>query len=202
LGSQPDSQQLNEALHELRRPLQGLALLLDGQAAPTGAAELLEQATHSLTQLDGLVNGFVLPRDRAPATLEELATEARKRWGARVEVDGPPVRGRASVVADRHRVAAALDNLIANALEHGSGPIRLRARTEGGSVRLDVASRGEPGPPRDGADPRRGHGLRVVERVAAEHGGSAFPPRSESGHTVAGISLPRSGGGRGAWPQA
>lgn len=197
-----DSQQLNEALHELRRPLQGLTLILNGQATPTGAVELLEQATHALTELDGLVNGFALPRERGPVKLEELAAEARRRWGARIELEGSRAMRRTRVVADRRRLAAAIDNLIANALEHGSGSVRLRARTEEGGVRLDVVSRGEPGPPRDGADPRRGHGLRVVERAAAEHGGTALPPREDSGHTVAGIGLPRLGGGSGGRPAA
>lgn len=195
MTSGPDSEQLNEALHELRRPLQGLALLLDGRATPPGGAELLEQATHALTQLDGLVNGFSLPSDRRPARLEQLAADARRRWGARIELEGSGAARGARVAADRPRLAAAIDNLIANALEHGSGPVRLRARTEGGNVCLDVVSRGEAGRARPPADPRRGHGLRVVERVAAEHGGAAFPPHSESGHTVAGIGLPTLGGG-------
>lgn len=195
MASLLDSQQLNEALHELRRPLQGLALLLDSRGAPPGGAELLEQATHALTQLDCLVNGSTLRSDRRPARLEQLAAEARRRWGARIELEGSPATRGMRVAADRPRLAAAIDNLIANALEHGSGPVRLRARTEDGKVCLDVMSRGETRRAHLGDDPRRGHGLRVVERVAAEHGGTAFPPRSEQGSTVAGIGLPALGGG-------
>jgi signal transduction histidine kinase len=201
-ASSPRRRRLNEALHELRRPLQGLALLLDGDSAPAGGVELVEQAAHALAELDGRINGVAPSCEQAPTALSDLAAEARRRWGGRLEVEGPPAAHEARVAADRRHLASALDNLIANALEHGSGPVRLRARAEGATVRLDVASRGEPRAARDGSDPRRGHGLRVVERVAAEHGGTALPPRAESGHTTAGICLPRADGAGGGWPRA
>ena len=105
---------------------------------------------------------------------------------------GGGARG-ASVVGDRRRLSAALDNLIANALEHGSGGVRLRTRSTGSAVKVEVAESDRAravAPPRG---PRRGNGLRLAARIAAEHGGALAPPRPDGGRTVAGIELPLAG---------
>ncbi len=87
---------------------------------------------------------------------------------------------------DEAAIAGALDNLIANALEHGAGPIRIDGAERAGRLRLTVAdgvdAGGRAAPPaerrrsprigeRRRAGGRRGHGLRIVAEVAADHGG-------------------------------
>jgi signal transduction histidine kinase len=76
------------------------------------------------------------------------------------------------VAADRTRLAQAAGNLVANALEHGAGPIRLRA-----TVRLEVLDDG-PGLPAPVHEltarrPRgeHGHGLAVAAGIADRLGG-------------------------------
>lgn len=183
---------LNECLHELRRPLHCLGLMLEG-AAPAGGPELVDQAAHALAELDCLVNGVAPTRDRAQLSMDGLTTAAGRRWAGWIEVElGPGARG-ASVVGDRRRLGAALDNLIANALEHGSGGVRLRTRSTGSAVKVEVAESDRAravAPPRG---PRRGNGLRLAARIAAEHGGALAPPRPDGGRTVAGIELPLAG---------
>jgi signal transduction histidine kinase len=90
----------------------------------------------------------------------------------------------AAVVGDRPRLAQATGNLIANAIEHGGGPVEVRGRLEGSSVRIEVIDGGAGlAAPLDelarrarrrawlGGDRTRGHGLAVAAAVAAAHGG-------------------------------
>lgn len=92
------------------------------------------------------------------------------------------------VLGRRARLAQASDNLIANAIEHGGPPIRVRGQVEEGRVRIEVAD-GGPGLSAevvrsldDGGrrrwrgrwhqgNGRRGRGLTIARDVALEHGG-------------------------------
>jgi signal transduction histidine kinase len=83
----------------------------------------------------------------------------------------------------------ALDNLVANAVEHGRGPVTVRGRCDGGCVSVLVLDRGV-GLLRPLEDlgarswrARRGHGLVVARRAVELHGGTMRPVRldSESG---------------------
>ena len=101
----------------------------------------------------------------------------------------------AEIDADLTRLGAALDNLVVNALRHGTGVVTVRVLTGGGNARFEVRDRG-PAPSRAGAErsgrgPRHGHGLRVVADVAATHGGETTPARpAPGGGTLAAITLP------------
>jgi signal transduction histidine kinase len=97
-------------------------------------------------------------------------------------------------------VASALDNLISNSLEHGGTRVRVTARSVRGRLRISVAD-GSPGgrvaclagpvrrQPSGTTDPRRGHGLGIVARFAAEHGGRFAFQRGDAG-SVALLELP------------
>lgn len=206
---------INEALHELRRPLQALALA-DPAAAARDGAEVdlsLRMASAALERLEREVNGAGAgPLRRRPFAARPLLEEAVRRWrgpvarrGGQLELSwtGPGVE----VEGDRGELARALDNLIANALEHGGPRIAVSGRAAAGSLRLAVVDRGggKVPPPRRrlavarlrealvgalGARRRRGHGLRIVRRVAAGHGGE-FELRREAGATEAVLALPR-----------
>jgi signal transduction histidine kinase len=192
------ARRLNRAMHELRRPLQAIALSLEARSPDlVGAEACLEQARRALRELDATVNGrrpgTIVRRARITEVMEALD----RRWRfADVEVEGPARDG--DIEADVDRLGAALDNLVANALRHGSGVVRVRACTDRAKARFEVRDEGS-GPSATGEamqprDPRRGHGLHVVAGVAATHGGSVTPARrTQGGGTLAAISLPVAG---------
>ncbi len=188
---------LNRAMHELRRPLQ--ALVLGGSPRPH-----VELAVEALGDLDREINGGAPPPPMRVA-VRGIAEAAIERWrgpaarsGRRLELAWSANGSR--VICRPGAIANALDNLIANALEHGAGPIRLEAGVAAGRLRLRVTDGGTTASvaPRSRddrfaasrrRDPRRGHGLRVVARIAAEHGGRFIACRHAAGASAV-IELP------------
>ena len=185
---------LNRALHELRRPLQALALA----PAPTGgvpAPDTAELALAALEDLDHEINGSSRSPARRPVACRALVESAVERWrGAAAEAcRSLELRWRAGAavaLVDPRRVAQALDNLIANGIEHGG----LRV-TRGGHCRPRAGcgsrsrTRRSECPPTARRDVRRGHGLQVVASVAAAHGGR-FGVHHPAGAWVAVLELP------------
>src|SRR5918995_2844828 len=122
---------LNRAMHELRRPLQALVLLDEppgdpGQPAKRGAESarrgLLELARSALASLDAEVNGASPLPARREVSCRELVHAALERWRP-LAVAAGGVRlywdvGAAPAVCDPMRLAQALDNLLAIAVEH------------------------------------------------------------------------------------
>ncbi len=203
---------LNRALHELRRPLQALTLL-DGEddgipshaPGPTTARRgLLELARSALAELDGEVNGgstASLPRE---VSCRELVHASLERWRAAAEAAGGIKlywdAGLATVVCDPVRMSQALDNLFANALEHGGPPLVATGAEVAGRLRITVAngagevpgaagSNGSSNGAEAGSDSRRGHGVELVSAVAAEHRGRFALCQTGSG-CVAVLELP------------
>ena len=190
-------QALNRALHELRRPLQALAL----GAAGDRADPQVRAAIDALADLDREINGGGQPEARRRRVeARELAREAVERWrrpalrlGRTIEL-----RWRAPscpIECELEAISRALDNLIANSLEHGSGPIVLEGTSRPGRVRINVADRGlpppqtAPPPRRPGRDPRRGHGIALVAAAASRHGGRFASCRGPQGASAV-IELP------------
>jgi signal transduction histidine kinase len=103
------------------------------------------------------------------------------------------------VRADRLRLTQAVGNLVLNALEHGAGPVRVRAHASRAHVRIEVRDHG-PGLPAPVASlsagaphaARRGHGLAIAARVARRHGGRVLTAPVSSGACVV-LELPRAG---------
>src|SRR5215203_766620 len=80
---------LNEAIHELRRPLQVLALALPVDSHPTGAAESsLRLAAAAVERLEREVNGGVSPACSTQVDLRSLVDSAAARWRSRVKLAG------------------------------------------------------------------------------------------------------------------
>lgn len=201
---------LSEALHELRRPLQALALAAGpgAQAAATGAVESsLRLASAALDRMDREVNGGGAVR-RPPERIEAraLVDAAVRRWRAGATTAGGSLglrwrAGRMTIEGDRAQLGQALDNLIVNALEHGGPTITVGASLRDGRLRIVVADSGRCSRPhsRDGAPAekaarlsgrgRRGHGLAVVGRVARQHGGR-FVLRQSARGSLAVLELP------------
>jgi signal transduction histidine kinase len=200
---------LNEALHELRRPLQALVLSL-GSAEARGV-DLSQQAALALERLDREINGGVMTDQRELVGVGGLLEAAIRRWQRRAALTGASLHLReasaeVSVSGDRAAITQALDNVIMNALEHGGPRILVRAELAAPVVRFVVADSGRRESPRErrrllrqllaslSGRRRRGHGLRVVRRVAAAHGGHFQLRRLEAG-AEATIELPLAGEG-------
>jgi two-component system osmolarity sensor histidine kinase EnvZ len=206
---------LNRALHELRRPLQALSLLEEGgdRGAPAEPSRrgLLELVGAALAELDRAVNGGPTPATVTRFSAQEMVLACLERWrpaasgagGFRVLWDAGP----AQVEGDPVRMAQAIDNLVANALEHGGPPLVVTGARVAGRVRITVANGSRsngfgPGgnqplpvaarPEPNGStrlDPRRGHGTALVSEVASAHRGRFALCRTGSG-CVAALELP------------
>ncbi|HEX8054375.1 MAG TPA: ATP-binding protein [Thermoleophilaceae bacterium] len=222
-----------DAEHELRGAVTAFGLALDrlardprGRRLAMSLGSELERARTALGDLGAARQGEpAAPRSERFA-LDRLARSAAAAWqpaalaaGRRVELDWRA--GPASVRGDRGRLAQALGNLLANAVEHGTGPIRLEARRTGGRVRLevvnglreardeaaaggpaagrrlgeaalDVSACAEPSGRRLGEAAPRGRGLRIASRAVAASGGSLSIARG-GGRASAAIELPLGG---------
>jgi signal transduction histidine kinase len=202
---------LNEAMHELRRPLQGLALSLPGEEPENGSAEAcLRMAVAAVERLDREINGGTLEAPIAPVSPRPTVEAAIARWRRPAEVLGRSLslewRVRDPILQTRPaELAQALDNLISNALLHGSGAVVVEMGERGERLHFMVRDGGCADEGRrcrrwlratwTGGRDRHGHGLRIVRRVAARCGGS-FRLRRSPGGTEARLELPLAGAGR------
>jgi signal transduction histidine kinase len=200
---------LNEAMHELRRPLQVLSLSLPTDSPQAAQAHSsLELTNVALARLDREINGGSLETVVSEVSVNDLIGDAVLRWkqpAARSgnsllrEWNGPETY----VEGERFELAQALDNLLSNAIEHGGGRVRIGWRREGEWVCISVSDSGTalPATPgrqrrRRGGRCRRGHGLRVVERVARRHGGSfVLRPSRDGSRASLRLPLRRQGSG-------
>jgi len=210
---------LNEALHELRRPLQVVALASRMRVAAAGnEGDPLEQAAAALERLDREINGGPSATVWGRVDGQALARAAVGRWQARARLSDGSLElrwnaGRASISGDRVALAQALDNLIVNAIEHGGPTIVVSARLREGRLRIAVADSGRAMRPRSrygnpaeivaqlAGRRRHGHGLAVVRRVAAAHRGRFALRRSERG-SLAVLELPLAGSAPAGEPAA
>jgi two-component system, sensor histidine kinase FlrB len=170
--------------------MQALALALE-QGREQAAAACFEQLSAALADLEDEFDRAPRGRLREPVSLAEVAEQAAHRWGAGLDVEVSAAAADCRLLADRSGVARAVDNLIANSLEHGSGPVRLKAAVVDGAASLAVA---DGGPRPDPADrrrgPGRGHGLAVVREVARAHRGELREPEPTGSGTVAQLRIP------------
>lgn len=197
------------ACHELAGPLQvaGLALHAarrEGGPAPRLAALDLElrRAVLALDDLDAARAGR---RARDAATVVDvgcLLAQQALVWQVAARERGRGLRVAAAsgllVRGDALRLAQAVGNLLANALEHGEGVVELRAtRGADGGVRIEVRDEGSglPAPvadltrrPRAGRG-ERGRGLAIAAEIAGRHGGRLAAAPSAAGARLA-LELP------------
>jgi len=198
---------LNEALHELRRPLQAVALASGPQLASTADGnDPIHLAAAALDRLDREINGGEAAPALGPVDAGSLVHTAVGRWQARADLAEASLElrwnaGAAIVDGDRVALSQALDNLIVNAIEHGGPTVVVAVRRRAGRLRIVVVDSGvaRRAPSRRGlarvaalaGRGRRGHGLAVVRRVASDHGGRFAFSRSATG-ALAAIELPLS----------
>ena len=201
------------ASHELRTPLATMRASLDvAVAKPEPAAQtvaLADRCRTELDQVDRLLEGFlvlaraqhgVLPDD-ARVSLRDLVSEAVADLGiAEKDLRDAFVHGSPTLLARM------VENVIDNAIVHGSGWIRVATASEGGWSELVVETGGavldqehvdrlaQPfqrlGADRTGSEGGSGLGLSIVAAITDAHGGRLrLHARPEGGLRVT-ISLP------------
>jgi signal transduction histidine kinase len=206
------------ACHELRGPLTAVRLGLELGARPgeLSGARLraidleLARATLALDDLSeaprrrgapGAARGCLQASVTEHVDIEELLADSVEAWRGTADSYGVELRmlwsgAPAIVVGRRARLAQATGNLIANAIEHGGGPVEVRGRAEQSGVRIEVVD-GGPGlvaPVAElarwrrrrrgrwtGGGASRGHGLTIAAAVARAHGGRLASAPSERG---------------------
>ena len=192
---------VQDASHELGTPITvalGHAELMERAASETVLADDARVVAGELRRLGRMTSRILLLASAGspdflhpePVTAESVLGDALERWGYL------PRRWRlgpvsdVTVVADRDRLALALDALLENAIAHtGSGDeIEVSARQEDGHVVLMVADSGSGIAPADldrifqrfaRANPQRsseaggfGLGLAIVQAIATAHQGT------------------------------
>lgn len=174
---------MNRALHEIRRPLQALALSAPRQAAMGGVqAGTVWQAISAVTELDRELNGSDRQDPcREPIACHLMADACMRRSQARAHLAGAHVNlcwvgPDALINGDGSGLAGAIENLLLNAIEHGGPEITLSGIVTASHLRIEVADSGRQ--MKGGwsvrhrfKGARHGHGLKVAERVAEDHGG-------------------------------
>jgi signal transduction histidine kinase len=181
-----------DAEHELRGPTAALALVCERMRRRPGSDAYVAMVESQLARLRIALDDLALARQGRrsaarvvePQELQPLALAAA--GGVRSAVDAEWDAGVPRVVADRGRLAQALGNLLANADEHGDGPVELRGRRVPGAVRIEVRNRASE---RRRPEKGRGRGLRIA-RSAAAAGGGRLEFRSEEDRVVAALELP------------
>ncbi|WP_427914190.1 ATP-binding protein [Ramlibacter sp. MMS24-I3-19] len=206
--------------HDLRNPLQTIAmasqLLARGADSATVGPRITRSSTHmarlvsDLLDLSRLQGGLGLAVEPKPADLARLVREAAQdvtlgHPGVEVAVEAPP---QLQVPVDAARVRQLLDNLLGNARQHGEAgrPIVMRLEASATQVTLSVANHAPPIPPEsrdrlfDAYKPASlnnsrnpggmGLGLYIACEIARGHGGTLVYEYHEP-FVVFVVTLPR-----------
>lgn len=203
---------LNEAMHELRRPLQVIAFLPPHSSEQREVLESsLRLTAAAVDRLDCEINGRPAAEPIDCLAVRPLVEAAVERWRVRASLEKREVNlewkaGDPSLRGDSSDLVFAVDNLINNGLVHGSGEVAVQASRVGSDLRLVVRNRKAAMPPesrrgvgglgsRISGRCRHGHGLRIVRRAAARSGGS-FSFRRHGDRCEATLEIPLAGGSR------
>jgi len=215
---------VSDAAHELRTPMTVLRTRLDiaarGEPDAAMLQETIRDAQADVARLARLADDLLvlaradqgrLPLRTEPLDVQDVveATVARNAPTAeelgRELTGGVRIPGGAVVLADPVRLAQALDNVVANALYHGEGGVRLRARLDPeGRVAFIVDDRGPGFAPallphafeRFVQDPERPHGpgaglgLALVAALVEAQGGAVRAANRAGGGAEVTLSLP------------
>ena len=181
--------------HQLRTPLAGLRLRLERVEHGDDASALSSASLADLGRLEQTVSHLLaFARDATPTTesspIDHVATTAVRRWSERCESHHRTIVAEpncsAVVQASTASIDQILDVLIDNALDHGTGSIRVVTRSVAGGAAIDVSDEGSSAD--SGTDEelfRRGHGsnngigLALARSIADAEGGRLIIARRE-----------------------
>jgi signal transduction histidine kinase len=182
-----------ELLHDLRNGLLSIEAAMG--AVDSDLAGPLRSEAARLRRLTTKRERVLTEFDLLPG-LRELA-KARRAGGAVLDLRLP---GEARVIGDESEVVAIVDNLVANAHRHGTGPIEIDVLDSAGSVCITVS---DLGPASGGIDPNlmftrgysshpdgEGVGLSRSRLLAQANNGSVRFARSENGKTSFVLTIP------------
>jgi signal transduction histidine kinase len=184
------------ACHELRGPATALGLAVaalarepGGRRRVLGLEAQLDRLRAGLEDLEAARAGRRAPARPAHVPIDRLLRGSAEGWRPSATAAGRSIElhselGGAVVRADHGRLAQALGNLLANAVEHGSGTVRLLGRRNADGVRVEVRDEGPAVRVR-----RRGHGLGIATDAVEDAGGRLTVERRADG-TVAALELP------------
>ena len=198
--------------HELRSPLARLRVAVELLPADIPAAQRVE-LERDIAELDSLIGEILLAsRLDTPSNPESfesidlLGLVAEEAARLDLAVTGTPVQVR----GDARLLRRLARNLLDNARRHGSAPIDVAVRQEGGDALLTVCDDG-PGipaaerecifepfyrlPGHRESDGGTGLGLAMVRQIARRHGGDARGEARRGGGTCFRVTLPAVGAG-------
>lgn len=208
IGRHGRAEAVVRACHEIRGPLTAMHLALHGSArrgelspGRVAAFELeLRRAALALDDLTGSRRG-----DIGEVDVSELLRCQARTWGDVARANGATLALRLAptgsvVKADALRLAQAVGNIVANAIEHGGGEIEIRTRATPRGLRIEVTD-GGPGLPAPVAElvrgrrrrHGRGRGLSIAARALERQGSALLMMPSARGACLA-FELPAKAG--------
>jgi signal transduction histidine kinase len=184
--------------HELRGSITAVRLgVSPGDPSPARLRALDLELGRAAAAVEDLIGACVrepVGRELEVFDAEQLLADSVEAWRpAAAERRGSVALtwcgGPVILLGDRYRLAQATGNLIANAIEHGGGDVRVVGRRDGAHVRVEVTDRGPglPAPVRElvrrarGGKGRRGRGLAIAATIARHHGGRLAAAPNECG---------------------
>lgn len=201
--------------HDLRNPLNviatGLSALADSSTMTERERETIKRLDRTATRMHRMIEqvmvvaqtlgGDIVPVSRSPVDLGELITQVihdtHASTAQRIEVS---VTLADKIVGDVDKLNRLVDNLVANALRHGDGPVAISVARDGDSAVLAVRNGGAPIPPelldrlfdpytRSRQSGGAGLGLYIVKQIARAHGGTVAVVSNAVGTTFT-VTLP------------
>jgi signal transduction histidine kinase len=192
--------------HELRGALTAIGAAMSRFERPSRTFErsAVEALRHGYDRALSVARDLEAARGVLPARsvqrpewvdLEEVAGRVVDAWNVSASAVSRQVAldwraGATHVHGYPMRLTQALDNLVANAVEHGRGPVTVRGRMSSGHVSICVLDRGA-GLARPLFDvrpvswqARRGHGLVVARHAVELHGGTLRSVRGPFGSGI------------------
>jgi len=175
-------QLLLDAIHEARRPLAAVMLGLDCVAREAASRRVDLHCTalrveigRAAVALDSMVGRQPCPA-LVPVDLSNLAEQLARAWTPLAARRGWPISLGATVsgdlaeaLGDPAEVAQAASNLVANAVEHGSGPVEIGIQRHADRIALVVTNPSLRGERLQMTN--RGRGLRIASRLVRRSGG-------------------------------
>jgi signal transduction histidine kinase len=201
--------------HELRGALTAIGAALSRLERPPGTSDRsrVEALRHGYERALSVARDLEVARGVPPARsaphpelvdLEDVAGRVVDAWNVSLSLGSRQVAldwraGVTRVHGYPMRLTQALDNLVANAVEHGRGPVTVTGRMSGSQVSVCVLDRGA-GLMRPRLDvrprswqARHGHGLVVARHAVELHGGTLRPVRGPLGSGIE-VRLPAGAG--------